>query len=51
MAPQGAATWVWLTNIDHLYYVRDGLQVAEQKPHPHGHGWSLANNIDQWSWN
>ena len=51
VAPQGAATWVWLTNIDHLYYVRDGLQVAEQKPHPHGHGWSLANNVDQWSWN
>ena len=51
VAPQGAATWVWFTNIDHLYYVRDGLQVAEQKPHPHGHGWSLANNIDQWSWN
>ena len=51
VAPQGAATWVWFTNVDHLYYVRDGLQVAEQKPHPHGHGWSLANNVDQWSWN
>lgn len=50
VAPQGAATWVWFTNIDHLYYVREGLQVAEQKPHPHGHGWSLANNVDQWSW-
>ena len=50
VAPQGAATWVWFTNIDHLYYVRDGLQIAEQKPHPHGHGWSLANNVDQWSW-
>ena len=31
--------------------VRDGLQVAEQKIHPHGHGWSLVNNVDQWSWN
>ena len=51
VAPQGAATWVWFTNIDHLYYVREGLQVTEQKPHPHGHGWSLANNVDQWSWN
>ena len=51
VAPQGAATWVWFTNVDHLYYVREGLQVAEQKPHPHGHGWSLANNVDQWSWN
>ena len=51
VAPQGAATWVWFANVDHLYYVREGLQVAEQKPHPHGHGWSLANNVDQWSWN
>ena len=50
VAPQGAATWVWFTNIDHLYYVREGLQIAEQKPHPHGHGWSLVNNVDQWSW-
>lgn len=50
VAPQGAATWVWLANIDHLYFQRDGLQVAEQKPHPHGHGWSLANNVDRWTW-
>lgn len=42
--------WVWLVNVDHLYWVRDGLQVAEQKIHPHGHGWSIVNNIDQWSW-
>ena len=41
---------VWLVNIDHLYWVRDGLQVAEQKIHPHGHGWSVVNNVDQWSW-
>ena len=50
VAPQGAATWVWFTNIDHLYFAREGLNVAEQKPHPHGHGWSLVNNVDQWSW-
>ena len=29
---------------------RRSLKVAEQKPHPHGHGWSLVNNVDQWSW-
>lgn len=46
----GDAPWVWLVNIDHLYWVRDGLQVAEQKIHPHGHGWSVVNNVDQWSW-
>lgn len=47
---QGDIPWVWLVNVDHLYWVRDGLQVAEQKIHPHGHGWSLVNNVDQWSW-
>ena len=50
IAPQGAATWVWLANVDHLYFKRNGLNVADQKPHPHGHGWSLVNNVDSWSW-
>ncbi len=49
-APQGAASWVWLCNVDHLYFKRDGLVVAAQKPHPHGHGWSLVNNVDRWYW-
>lgn len=48
VAPQGASTWVWLANIDHLYFQRDGITIAKQKPHPHGHGWSLVNNVDQW---
>ena len=47
---QGDVPWVWLVNVDHLYWVRDGLQIAEQKIHPHGHGWSIVNNVDQWSW-
>ena len=47
---EGDIPWVWLCNVDHLYYVRDGLQIAEQKIHPHGHGWSLVNNVDQWEW-
>ena len=42
--------WIWIVNIDHLYWVREGLKVAQQKIHPHGHGWSLVNNIDQWEW-
>ena len=46
----GDIPWVWLVNIDHLYWVRDGLNVAEQKIHPHGHGWSIVNNVDQWNW-
>jgi len=47
---EGDIPWIWLCNIDHLYFVKDGLQIAEQKIHPHGHGWSIVNNVDQWSW-
>lgn len=43
--------WIWLVNIDHLYWSNEKLQVAQQKLHPHGHGWSIVNNVDQWSWN
>ena len=50
IAPQGDAPWVWFANIDHLYFAKDNLKIAKQKPHPHGHGWSLVNNVDQWSW-
>ena len=50
IAPKGAATWCWIANVDHLYFKRDGLRVAKQKLHPHGHGWSLVNNVDAWSW-
>ena len=47
---EGDIPWIWLCNIDHLYFVHDGLTVAEQKIHPHGHGWSIVNNIDEWEW-
>ena len=47
---EGDVPWVWLVNVDHLYWVRDGLQIAQQKIHPHGHGWSIVNNVDQWTY-
>ena len=46
----GDIPWIWLVNIDHLYWSRKGLHVADQKLHPHGHGWSIVNNVDQWTW-
>ena len=46
----GDIPWIWLANIDHLYWSRENLNVAEQKLHPHGHGWSVVNNVDQWNW-
>lgn len=47
---EGDIPWIWLCNIDHLYWARENLMVAEQKLHPHGHGWSIVNNVDQWEW-
>lgn len=47
---EGDIPWIWLCNIDHLYWARENLKVAEQKLHPHGHGWSIVNNVDQWEW-
>lgn len=47
--PEKMSSWIWLVNVDHLYFVRDGINVADQKIHPHGHGWSLLNNVDTWS--
>lgn len=46
---EGDIPWIWLCNVKHLYFVRDGLNVSEQKIHPHGHGWSIINNVDKWS--
>ncbi len=42
--------WVWICNVEHLYFVKQGLTIPEQKIHPHGHGWSLLNNVDTWTW-
>ena len=47
---EGDIPWIWLCNIDHLYFVKNGLKIADQKIHPHGHGWSIVNNVDQWIW-
>lgn len=50
VSQDGDIPWIWLCNVDHLYFVRDGLSIGEQKLHPHGHGWSLVNNVDEWKW-
>ncbi|SLK02355.1 MULTISPECIES: ABC transporter substrate-binding protein [unclassified Paenibacillus] len=47
---QGDAPWAWLVNIDHLYLVKNGLNIGEQQIHPHGHGWPVTFNLEEWSW-
>lgn len=41
---------IWLVTIDHTYFVRDGLDLGEQPVHPHGHGWPVVCNLNEWTW-
>lgn len=47
---RGACPWVWIVNLDHVTFVRDGLSIGEQPIHPHGHGLPLIQNLQDWAW-
>lgn len=49
-AMKGLCPWVWIVNLDHVYFVRDGLSIGEQPIHPHGHSIPLIQNLENWSW-
>lgn len=49
-AMQGACPWVWIVNLDHVTYVRDGLSIGDQPIHGHGHGLPLIQNLNEWHW-
>ena len=49
-AMQGECPWVWVVNVDHLYYVRDGLDIGEHPIHPHGASIPLLQSLHSWSW-
>jgi len=49
-AMQGDCPWVWLVNVQHLYYVRDGLDIGRQQLHAHGASMPLLQNLREWRW-
>lgn len=49
-AMKGQCPWVWIVNLDHVTYVRDGLSIGEQPIHGHGHGLPLIQNLHRWAW-
>jgi len=49
-AMKGQCPWVWIVNLDHVTYVRDGLSIGQQPVHGHGHGLPLIQNLHQWEW-
>lgn len=50
LSGKGDAPWVWLVNIDHLYLMKQNLDIGNQRVHVHGHGWPVTDNIADWKW-
>jgi len=50
VTPQADSPWVWLVEIKHIYFAKENLNVVDNKIHPHGYGWTIANHVHQWSW-
>ena len=46
----GDAPWAWLVNLNHLYLVTEKLDIGKQRIQPHGHGWPITDNIEEWKW-
>lgn len=47
---RGDTPWIWLTNMKHLYFVDDQLNIGTQSLHPHGASWTFIQNLKDWSW-
>lgn len=42
--------WAWLVNVDHLYFVKEGLSLGQQPIHPHSHALDIMSNLEEWTW-
>ena len=47
---KGDAAWAWLVNLDHLYFVNKCLDIGPRQIEPHGHGYPLTWNMQDWKW-
>lgn len=50
LSAKGDAPWAWLVNVDHVYLVREDLDIGYQRIQPHGHGWPITDNMMEWTW-
>ena len=47
---RGDAAWVWMVNLEHSYWVSDCLDTGASQVHPHGHGFPITWNLQDWRW-
>ncbi len=48
LSTKGDSPWCWLVNENHLYLVRDGIDIGPQKLQSHGGGWPLLDTMPSW---
>lgn len=42
--------YLYLVNMKHCLFVRDGLNLGDVVPNPHGHGAPIIGNMNEWHW-
>lgn len=42
--------YLYLVNMEHCLFVRDGLDLGVITPNPHGHGAPIIGSMSQWKW-
>ena len=47
---KGDAPWAWLVNLDHVYFVDKCLDIGPRQIEPHGHGYPVSWNVQDWKW-
>ena len=47
---RGDCPYIFLVNVSHLYWVREGLDTGARKIHAHGGSWPLVENLREWEW-
>ena len=46
----GDAAWAWIVNLEHSYWVSECLDTGASQVHPHGHGFPITWNLQDWRW-
>ena len=47
---KGDAAWAWLVNLQHIYFVNKCLDIGPRQIEPHGHGYPVTWNMQDWKW-
>ena len=47
---KGDAAWAWLVNLQHIYFVDKCLDIGLRQIEPHGHGYPITWNMQDWKW-